>query len=161
MSFNVSSAMPPQVKPEYPLGASSIMTAGIVNQNNQAARQNALIGTGGSKKKYRTIRGGAVATNASPVVQVPSVPSGSVSPEATGANYTEITKLAQQQVGDALYDNAKTPVETALLQQQQQQQYKGLGGRKRRKSRKGRKSRKSRKSRKGRKSRKSRKSKNP
>ena len=141
MSFKVSSAMPQQDLPQYPLGGYSPMTAGVVNQNTQAARQNALIGTGGSKK-YRTIRGGAVATNASPVVQVPSVPSGAVSPEATGANNNDLAILAQQHVGDAIYDNATTPGETASLQQLQQQQYKGTGGRKRRKSRKGRKGRK-------------------
>ena len=155
MSLSTNSAMPQQYLKPYPPGATSYMNAGIVTQNNQAELQNALT-TGGFKQKHRIIKGGAVATNASPVVLVPSVPSGTVNPDATGENYKLISILAQQQAGDAIYDTAQTSVDTASLQQQQQQQYKG--GRRRRKSRKGRKSRKSRKSRKGRKGRKGRKS---
>ena len=146
MSLSTNSAMPRQDFKPYPGGANSPMTAGIVTQNNQAELQNSLIGKGGTKKKYRIMRGGAVASNASPVVLVPSVPSGTVSPEATGENYKLISELAQQQAADSTYDNAKTSGDTALLQQQQEQQYKG--GRKRRKSVKSRKSRKSKKSKK-------------
>jgi len=141
-----NSAMPPQDLKAFPPGASSPMTAGVIMQNNQAELQNSLISNkGGSKKKRRCMRGGAVATNASPVVMVPSVPSGTVSPDATGANYKAISELAQQQAVDAVYDTAKTSGETALIQQQQQEQYKGGRRRSRRKSRKNR--RKSRKNR--------------
>ena len=154
MGLSTNSAMPRQDLKPYPPGATSPMTAGIVTQNNQAELQNSLIGKGGTKK-YRIMRGGAVASNASPVVLVPSVPSGTVSPEATGENYKLISELAQQQAADSTYDNAKTSGDTALLQQQQEQQYKG--GRKRRKSKKSRKSKKGRKSRKSRKSKKSKK----
>ena len=137
MSLSTNSAMPQQYLKPYPPGATSYMNAGIVTQNNQAELQNALT-TGGFKQKHRIIKGGAVATNASPVVLVPSVPSGTVNPDATGENYKAISILAQQQAGDAIYDTAQTSGDTALIQQQQQ--YKG--GRRRRKSRKGRKSRK-------------------
>ena len=88
-----NSAMPPQDLKAFPPGASSPMTAGVIMQNNQAELQNSLISNkGGSKKKRRCMRGGAVATNASPVVMVPSVPSGTVSPDATGANYKAISE---------------------------------------------------------------------
>ena len=139
-----NSAMPTQELIPYPPGATSPMTAGIITQNKQAELQNSLT-KGGFKKKRRCMRGGAVATNASPVVQVPSVPSGTVNPDATGANYKAISELAQQQATDAVYDKAQTPGDTALIQQQQQQQYKGGRRRSRRKSRRNR--RKSRKNR--------------
>ena len=139
-----NSAMPTQELIPYPPGATSPMTAGIITQNKQAELQNSLT-KGGFKKKRRCMRGGAVATNASPVVMVPSVPSGTVSPDATGANYKAISELAQQQATDAVYDKAQTPGDTALIQQQQQQQYKGGRRRSRRKSRRNR--RKSRKNR--------------
>ena len=137
-----NSAMPAQELIPYPPGATSPMTAGIITQNTQAELQNSLT-KGGFKKKRRCMRGGAVATNASPVVQVPSVPSGTVNPAATEGNYKAISILAQQQATDAVYDTAQTDGDTALIQQQQQQQY--TGGRRRRKSRKSR--RKSRKNR--------------
>ena len=143
MNLSNNSAMPRQELNSYPEGAYSARSASIVTQNNQAELQNALIGKGGTKKKYRIMRGGAVATNASPVVLVPSVPSGTVNPDATGENYKAISILAQQQAEDAIYDTAQTSGDTALIQQQQQQQY--TGGRRRRKSRKSR--RKSRKNR--------------
>jgi hypothetical protein len=158
MVISKVSAMPQQDLKPYPPGASSPMTAGVITQNNQAERQNALIGnTGGSK------RGGAVATNASPVVQVPSVPSGAVSPEATGANYKAISELAQEQATNAVYDTAKNSGDTALIEQQQGQQYK-VGGRrrkssKRRRSKSKRRSSKRKSSKRRRKSSKSRKSK--
>ena len=148
MNLSNNSAMPPQDFKPYPPGANSIRTAAITTQNNQQELQNSLTNNtkGGFKKKHRIIKGGAtsLATNASPVVQVPSVPSGTVNPDATGGNYKAISILAQQQAADAVYDTAQSSGDTALIQQQQQQQqYKG--GRRRRKSRKGRKSRKSRK----------------
>ena len=152
MNLSNKSAMPPQDFKPYPPGANSIRTAAIITQNNQQELQNALTNNtkGGFKQKHRIIKGGATSptTNASPVILVPSVPSGTVNPDATGENYKAISILAQQQAADAIYDTAQTSGDTALIQQQ----YKG--GRRRRK---GRKSRKSRKSRKGRKSRKSRK----
>ena len=139
MISSKNSAMPPQYSRGYPPGANSPMTAGIVAQHNQAKLQSALIGKGGSKKHiHRFIRGG---TNASPVVLVPNVPSGSVSPQATGANYKEIAILAQQQAVNSVYDNAKTSGDTALIQQQQQEQYKG--GRRRKSKRRKSKRRKS------------------
>ena len=141
--------MPQQDLKPYPPGASSPMTAGVITQNNQAERQNALIGNK---------RGGAVATNASPVVQVPSVPSGAVSPEATGANYKAISELAQEQATNAVYDTAKNSGDTALIEQQQQQQYK-IGGRRRKSSKRRRSKSKRKSSKRRRKSSKSRKSK--
>ena len=106
----INSAMPQQYAPSYPPGANSPMTAGIVAQHNQAKLQTALT-KGGYKKKHRGGEGAAV-------VLVPNVPSGSVSPQATGANYKEIAILAQQQLADSVYDNAKTSGDTALIQQQ-------------------------------------------
>lgn len=55
-------------------------------------------------------------------IVVPSVPSGSVMPQQTSQNYAAITKVAQQQAANSVFDKAKTPADTVQLQQQQQQQ---------------------------------------
>jgi hypothetical protein len=128
--------LPQEVKP---LPGGSIYTAAIADGNSQTQSQMNLVGqgkSGGTKKRRRMMGGDA------PVVQVPSVPSSAVDPAATGANYTGLTQLSQQQANQAVYDSAKDPSQTAAIQQQQQALYKG-GSRKGRKGRKGISGRKS------------------
>ena len=99
------------------------MNAGLILQQQQINKQMALIGkSGGSKKSMirRRFHGGAV-----PVIQVPPVTSGAVNPQQTGANYKELSILAENQATKSTYDNAKTPAQTAAIQQQQQTLYKG------------------------------------
>jgi len=149
-------AMPAQKVPNYPDGANSPMTAGVILQQQQIATQQKLINPSGGRKRKRRIRGGqpGVATNAGLVIIVPSVPAGSVNPTATGNNYEAITKLAQVGASQAVYDNAQTPAATAAIAVNQKGGSGSLwgclsGGKKYRKSRKSRKiSRKSRKNRK-------------
>jgi hypothetical protein len=124
-----STAMPTQVLPTMPPGSKGIMDAGVKQQQIQTQSQMALIGkTGGSKQmkggKHRAYMMGGNA----PVVQVPPVPSGTVNPQATGVNYKGLTELAQQQAGQAVYDTAKTPAQTASIAAQQQAVYNGKTG---------------------------------
>jgi hypothetical protein len=89
-------AMPPQkIIPINPPGASSIITAGYLNQQNQNKLQNQL---GAGKKRRRKSRGGAA-------VQVPPVSSSAPNPQLTGQNYTDLTKLASTSQSNAQYDN--------------------------------------------------------
>lgn len=126
-----SSAMPEQKLPPYPDGANSPMKAGIIAQQQNAELQNARNKIGGSKhhkrtknkRKSRKYKGGAT-----PVVQVPAVPSGTVNQGATNSNYKDITALAQQQQTDMIFDNAQKPSDTALLSAKQQALYSGKTG---------------------------------
>jgi hypothetical protein len=116
-----STAMPPQVVPAMPAGATSPMSAGVKLQEQQNTNQMALIGqgkSGGSKRRYLR-RGGAA------VVQVPPVPSGTVNPDATGGNYQALTSLSQNTQTQAVFDTATTPAQTAGIAAQQQALYKG------------------------------------
>jgi hypothetical protein len=118
-----SGAMPQQSISGMPPGSTSTMNAGLILQQQQINKQMALIGkSGGSKKSMirRRFHGGAV-----PVIQVPPVTSGAVNPQQTGANYKELSILAENQATKSTYDNAKTPAQTAAIQQQQQTLYKG------------------------------------
>lgn len=117
-------AMPRQNISSMPAGATSPMNAGIISQQQQINQQMALIGTsGGSKKsKRRTLIGGN-----SPVVLVPPIQSGSVNPQATGANYTELTKLSNNANTQGTFDNAKTTEDTATIATKQQALYKTGG----------------------------------
>jgi len=121
-----STAVPPQILPPMPAGATSINDAGIKIQQQQAQSQTALAKTGGFKRK---MRGGAV-----PLVQVPNPPSYAVNKGATQDSYTQLTKVAQDQQTGSTFDNAKTPADTAALQAQQQSLYSGTstGGSKKR-----------------------------
>ena len=147
-----STAMPIQTLPSYPVGANSAMTAGIIKAQQQAELQNALVSKGGrrrrikrhsskkrqyskrrySKRRYSKRRcskrrcskrrcsrrkGGA------PLVAVPPVPSGTVNPSLTEANYKALTQLAQTQSGQAVYDSAKTSGDTAAIATKQQMLY--------------------------------------
>ena len=90
-------AMPPQkIMTINPPGASSIITAGFLNQQNQNKLQNQL---GAGKKRRIKSRGGAA------VVQVPPVSSSAPNPQLTGQNYTDLTKLASTSQSNAQYDN--------------------------------------------------------
>jgi hypothetical protein len=122
-----ASSMPQQQLPSYPAGANSPMTAGIIKQQQQAEMQNARNKIGG----------------APPVVQVPPVPSGSVSPNSTASNYKDLTQLAQQQSTQAAYDNARTNSDTNAIASQQKAIYSGKGGKRRRRRTKKRSHRKS------------------
>jgi hypothetical protein len=112
-----ASAMPTQQLPSYPPGANSPMTAGIIKQQQQAEMQNTRNKIGGA-----------------PVVQVPPVPSGSVSPDATANNYKNLTQLAQQQSAQSAYDTARTNSDTNAITSQQNAMYNG-GKRRRTKKR--------------------------
>jgi len=165
-SQNLSAtAMPVQQIQSFPDGANSPMTAGIAAQNQQVARQMALIGkSGGSirrRHKRRNMLGGAVG------VLVPAVPAGAVNAGQVSAQYADLTTLAQTANTNSSFDNSKaTPAQVAGIATQQQKLYSGTtGGSKRRilcssckkkltrrksnkrlnKGKKGRKSRKSRK----------------
>ena len=121
-------AMPVQQLPTYPPGATSPMNAGLKLQQQQTANQMALIGSSGGslKRSYRAkrrhkkySRGGAAQ------VQVPPVPAGTVNPQMTGNNYTQLTKLAESQSSQAVFDNARTPAQTAAIATQQKSMYSG------------------------------------
>ncbi len=144
-----STAMPAETQPNYPRGAYSPMTAGVILQQQQNASQLKLINASGGRR----LRGGQ--SNANALILVPPVPSGSVNPTATGNNYAKITNLAEVGASQAVYDSAQTKeaAADAATKTGGGKWKKGgslwgclSGGRKyRRKSRKGRKSRKNRK----------------
>jgi hypothetical protein len=127
-----SDAMPQQVLTTMPPGSRGPMDAGVKMQQQQTASQMALIGgrkIRGSRRNCMSkfmskfMRGGVA-----PVVQVPPVSAGAVNPQATQANYTDLTKLTQMQAGQAAFDNAKTPEQTAEIAAQQQALYSGKTG---------------------------------
>jgi hypothetical protein len=111
-------SMPPQQVPPLPPGATSIYNAGLIKGQEQTNSQMTLIGkSGGRRMNYR--RGGA------PLVQVPSPPAGTLNPELTSSNYKDLTQLSQLQSQQAVYDNAKTPAQTANISTTQNALYKG------------------------------------
>ena len=135
MSNQSNMIQPTNMSPQVvkPLPGGSIYTAAIADGNSQTQSQMNLVGqgkSGGTKRRRRMMGGDA------PVVQVPSVPSSAVDPAATGANYTGLTQLSQQQANQAVYDSAKDPSQTAAIQQQQQALYKG-GSRKGKRGKRG------------------------
>jgi hypothetical protein len=148
-----STAMPAATQSNYPRGAYSPMTAGVILQQQQNASQLKLINPSGGRR----LRGGQ--SNANALILVPQVPAGAVDPAATKGNYTAITNLAEVGASQSVYDSAQTK-EAAAANQKAGSKKGGKwkkggswpvwgclsGGRKyRRKSRKGRKSRKNRK----------------
>jgi hypothetical protein len=119
-----ATAMPVQERQSFPDGANSPMTAGIASQNQQVARQMALIGKSGGSKRRRHIRrnmsGGAVD------VLVPSVPAGAVNGGQVSQQYADLTKLATAGANNAAFDNSKaTPAEVAVIAAKQQAAYSG------------------------------------
>lgn len=133
MSNNIiqSDAMPKQTISPLAPGATSPGNSALMASKLQTQQQMALIGESknGGSKKYKgskKYRGGSP-----PVVQVPPVSSGTVNPQQTASNYTGLTKLAQEQQTQAVFDNAKNPGDTAALQAQQQAMYKSGGSKKR------------------------------
>lgn len=128
--MTITSAMPPQKVTPLEAGATSPGNSALIAANKDVENHMALIGkSGGSNKRSnrRQLKGGAsgVASSAAPVVQVPSVPGGAVNPEATGANYKALAEVSQQQAGQAVFDTAQNPGDTAKIASEQQAMYKG------------------------------------
>jgi hypothetical protein len=107
-----SSAMPPQPINTLQPTATSPMNSAYIASQQQTKAQMSLIGSS---------KGGA------PVVQVPPVSSSAPNPGQTSDNYKALTQLAQTQQAQSTFDNAKTPQQTAALQQQQETLYKSGG----------------------------------
>lgn len=144
-----STAMPAQQV--LPVPGGSVSQAVILKQQQDAALQTARNKIGGFKRrskkrkmmKRKTIRhkstkrrkhyrGGASRKHyrgrtrlyrggAAPLLQVPPTPVGADS--ATKANYELLTKVAQQQQTNSIFDKAKTPADTAVLNAKQQSLY--------------------------------------
>lgn len=110
-------SMPAQQILPLPPGATSIYSAGLIKGQEQTNSQMALIGKIGGRRPKK--KGGA------PLVQVPAPPAGTLNPELTSANYKDITQLSQIQTQQAVYDNAKTPTQTAIISANQNTLYKG------------------------------------
>jgi hypothetical protein len=122
-----ASAMPKQELAPLQPGANSPGQSAAMLQQQQINKQMALTGkTGGKRVKTGSfhLKGGVP-----PNVEVPNPPPGSVNPQQTQGNYTQLTALAQQQQQQSTYDNAKTPAETAALQSQNNKVYNSTGGR--------------------------------
>lgn len=117
-----ASAMPAQTISPFPAGANSPMMAGKLAGEQQTAAQMALIGKSGGKRSKKIIGGN---TSSVPVVQVPPVPVGAPNPSLTQGNYQQLTELAQQQAGNAVYDKAQTTGQTAAISAQQNKLYSG------------------------------------
>ena len=132
-----STAMPQQTVTAMPPGSKGPMDAGLKMQQQQTSGQMALIGkSGGSKRRRRRFKGGATtASSTAPVVQVPPVAAGAANQDATAASFKSLTALSQQQAGQAVFDSAKTPSQTAALQTQQQALYKSGGSKSKSKKR--------------------------
>lgn len=131
-----STAMPQQTVATIPPGSKGPMDAGLKMQQQQTAGQMALIGkSGGSKRRRRRFKGGA--TTVAPVVQVPPVAAGAANQDATAASFKSLTALSQQQAGQAVFDSAKTPSQTAALQTQQQALYKSGGSKSKKRGKRG------------------------
>ena len=129
-----STAMPQQTVTAMPPGSKGPMHAGLKMQQQQTSGQMALIGkSGGSKRRRRRFKGGALTT--APVVVVPPVQAGAANQDATAASFKSLTALSQQQAGQAVFDSAKTPSQTAALQTQQQALYKSGGSKSKSKKR--------------------------
>ena len=131
-----STAMPQQTVTAMPPGSKGPMDAGLKMQQQQTSGQMALIGkSGGSKRRRRRFKGGAWTT--APVVQVPPVAAGAANQDATAASFKSLTALSQQQAGQAVFDSAKTPSQTAALQTQQQALYKSGGSKSKKRGKNG------------------------
>jgi hypothetical protein len=131
-----STAMPQQTVTAMPPGSKGPMDAGLKMQQQQTSGQMALIGkSGGSKRRRRRFKGGALTT--APVVQVPPVAAGAANQDATAASFKSLTALSQQQAGQAVFDSAKTPSQTAALQTQQQALYKSGGSKSKKRGKRG------------------------
>ena len=129
-----STAMPQQTVTAMPPGSKGPMDAGLKMQQQQTSGQMALIGkSGGSKRRRRRFKGGSTTA---PVIQVPPVAAGAANQDATAASFKSLTALSQQQAGQAVFDSAKTPSQTAALQTQQQALYKSGGSKSKSKSKK-------------------------
>jgi hypothetical protein len=135
----INSTMPQQPVLAMPPGSKGPMDAGLKMQQQQTAGQMALIGkSGGSKRRKRCFKGGATTlpvVRVPPVVQVPPVQAGAANQDATAASFKSLTALSQQQAGQAVFDSAKTPSQTAALQAQQQALYKSGGSKSKSKKR--------------------------
>jgi hypothetical protein len=99
-----SSAMKPQVLPPLSAGATSPMASAQIAQQQQIDKQMALIGkSGGGKRRMnggkRRISGGATQ------ILVPSVQPGAVNSQQTADSFKALTQVAEQQAGQAVYDN--------------------------------------------------------
>ena len=130
-----STAMPQQTVTAMPPGSKGPMDAGLKMQQQQTSGQMALIGkSGGSKRRRRRFKGG---TTTAPVVQVPPVAAGAANQDATAASFKSLTALSQQQAGQAVFDSAKTPSQTAALQTQQQALYKSGGSKSKKRGKRG------------------------
>ena len=134
-SQNLSAtSMPVQEIQSFPDGANSPMTAGIAAQNQQVARQMALIGkSGGTIRRHRRrhrrrhMLGGAVG------VLVPAVSPGAVNGGQVSQQYADLTKLATAGANNAAFDNPDaTQAQVAGIATKQQAVYSGNGGSKRR-----------------------------
>lgn len=120
-----STAMPPQPKNTLQPGATSPMNSAYIASQQQTKAQMNLIGSS---------KGGA------PTVQVPPVSSSAPNPGQTSDNFKSLTQLAQTAQTNSTFDNAKTPQETAALQDQQESLYKSGGFKRRGYKRRGNKS---------------------
>ena len=130
-------ALPPNTVKPFPQGSNSVYTAGTVQQNNQNAAQNALVGNrqaGGKKRKLR-LRGGAPAPlspapSQPPVVQVAAAPSYAVNKTETNSINTQIAGLAVSTQNNAALDGTVNgnQADAALISAQQQAVYSGKGG---------------------------------
>jgi len=150
----IPSALPPYETKPYPNGGNSPMSAGLASSQQQTINQMTLIGkSGGSKHRTnrrhtnRRYMKGGVSSSSQPVSQVTPIPPGAVNPNETTASYRQLAGLANSASTNATYDTAKTPAETAYLQQQQQNIYNGKGGSKKYRRSRNRRSRKSKKGR--------------
>jgi hypothetical protein len=92
-----SSAMKPQVLPPLSAGATSPMASAQIAQQQQIDKQMALIGKSGGGK--RRMNGGATQ------ILVPSVQPGAVNSQQTADSFKALTQVAEQQAGQAVYDN--------------------------------------------------------
>lgn len=93
-----ATAMPQQPISPLQTGASSPAQSAIMTQKLQTDQQIKLIKGGRRKRRYR---GG----NA---IIVPAPPPGSVNQSETTAQYASLTKLAEQQASQAVYDKGNT-----------------------------------------------------
>lgn len=118
-------AIPPQTINPLEAGSTNVFNSAIIKQNNQNQAQNTLAQNGGKMYKSRRIRGGSV-----PVIVVPRAPSYAVDKDATNANNTAISTLANNAQNGAVYDNTLngTQADVSLISSQQSAIYKGTGG---------------------------------
>ncbi len=105
-----TSAMPSQTVPPLEPGAKSQGDSLIMAQKQQTASQMSLVkNSGGGRRKRRYMRGGVSQ------IQVPPTPPGSS--QASANNYKDLTTLANKEQAAAEFDSAKSPGDTAKIQQ--------------------------------------------